>query len=114
MLRLCLHRAGPDRKCFQLRERYFALHRHGPGPDPVTRWRSLCTPAFCMRFAIARDARPGKLDWKRLLRRDAGQVLQPHPAFHHPPRCFPTLIAQQLPGGKPPAAYGRVVCMAGK
>jgi hypothetical protein len=113
MLHISVHQTSLNRKCFLLRERSFALHR--PEPDRVTRWRSLCMSAYCARFAIARDARPGKRDWKRLLRRYAGQVLKSCPVFHYPPRRFPTLIAQQplwsliwclSPGGNAPARYG--------
>jgi predicted metal-dependent peptidase len=46
---------------------------------------------------VMRGLSPGTLDWKRLLRRYAGQVLQIRPVFHRPPRRFPELVGI-LPG----------------
>jgi predicted metal-dependent peptidase len=46
---------------------------------------------------VLRGDRSGELDWRRLLRRYAGEVLQPRPAYHRPPRRFPGLVGI-LPG----------------
>ncbi len=38
-----------------------------------------------------RGDRTGKLDWRHLLRRYVGELLEPQPALHRPPRRFPEL-----------------------
>jgi predicted metal-dependent peptidase len=54
--------------------------------------------------------RPGRLDWRRLLRRYVGQVLEVRPVYHRPPRRFPELIGI-LPGRHRRASRPRVMAV---
>ena len=54
------------------------------------------TMADEMEHAL-QGGRQGQLDWRRLSRHYLGQVLQPRPVFHRPPRRFPHLVGI-LPG----------------
>jgi predicted metal-dependent peptidase len=44
-----------------------------------------------MTYQLQRS-RSGQLDWRRLLRRYIGQVLEPRPVYNYPPRRFPHLL----------------------
>jgi predicted metal-dependent peptidase len=52
----------------------------------------------------------GQLDWKRLLRRYAGRVLQVRPVFHRPPRRFPDLVGI-VPGQRRRGGLAAVVAV---
>jgi predicted metal-dependent peptidase len=58
---------------------------------------------------IAND-RPGRLDWRRLLRRYVGAALEPRPVYNRPPRRFPELLGI-LPGRRRVAARAKVVAV---
>lgn len=45
-----------------------------------------------MVVQVLRGDRMGRLDWRCLLRRYTGQVLEPRPVFNRPPRRFPELL----------------------
>jgi predicted metal-dependent peptidase len=52
----------------------------------------------------------GVLDWKQLLRRYVGQILEPRPEFYRPPRRFPHLLGI-LPGQRRRASRAAVVAV---
>jgi hypothetical protein len=54
--------------------------------------------------------RRGALDWKQLLRRYVGQILEPRPVFYRPPRRFPHLLGI-LPGQRRRASRAAVVAV---
>jgi predicted metal-dependent peptidase len=54
--------------------------------------------------------RRGALDWKQLLRRYVGQILEPRPVFYWPPRRFPHLLGI-LPGQRRRASRAVVVAV---
>ncbi len=59
---------------------------------------------------VLQGGRRGQLDWKQLLRRYAGQVLEPQPLYHRPPRRFPDLVGI-LPGQRRTGVQPSVVAI---
>jgi len=54
--------------------------------------------------------RGGRLDWRRLLRRHVGQVLEVRPVFNRPPRRFPELVGV-VPGHSRQATRPKIMAV---